>query len=84
MKRVGIIGAKSMGRYHAARWAGLPVELAGFYDRHPDRARAAADQFGVIAFPGRDALFDAADIVVVTTPTYMHHTVVMAAAVALH
>ena len=82
MKRVGIIGSKSMGRYHARRWAQLPVELAGFFDRHPDRARAAADEFGITAFPSQDALLGASDIVVVTTPTYMHHPVVMAAAAA--
>ena len=82
MKRVGIIGAKSMGRYHAARWARLPVDLVGFFDRHPDRGQAAADQFGVTAFTSQDALLGAVDVVVVTTPTYMHHQVVLDAAAA--
>ena len=77
MTRIGIVGAGSMGRYHASRWTRLPVELAGFYDLEGDRARQSANQFGGRSFPSLQALVDNVDAVVVTTPTHTHHQVVL-------
>lgn len=82
MKRIGIIGAGSMGKYHAQRWQQLPVELAGFYDTDRAASLAAAQQFGGSAFETLSALLDAVDLVAVTTPTHTHHAVVMTAAAA--
>jgi len=77
MTRIGIVGGGSMGRYHASRWAQLPVELAGFYDLEEDRARQSANQFGGKGYTSLQALVDDVDAVVVTTPTYTHHQVVL-------
>ena len=46
MKRLGLIGTGSMGRWHLERWQQLPVEIAGYYDVNPAAAQAMADQFG--------------------------------------
>ena len=81
MKRVGIIGAKSMGRYHATRWARLPVELAGFYDRHPDRAQAAAENHGVPYYDEAQHLLDTGlDGAIITAENSRHLELVQLAA----
>jgi UDP-N-acetylglucosamine 3-dehydrogenase len=79
---VGIVGAGLMGKMHARRWAQLPVELAGFYTRRPERAQAAAEHHGGRAFPSLEALLSAADVVDVCTPTPTHKDLVLAAAAA--
>ena len=48
MHRVGIVGAGSISRVHAAAWARLPVELAGWHDVVPEAAVAAAERWGGI------------------------------------
>src|SRR5687767_8400931 len=82
MRRVGIVGVGLMGSWHAARWKDLPVELAGYYDRNPDRARAATERYGGQAFGSLEELFGAVDVVDVCTPTPEHAAPVIAAAEA--
>lgn len=82
MKRVGIVGAGLMGGWHATRWRQLPVELAGFYDRQPEKADAAAREHGGRAFGSLDEFFANVDVVDVCTPTYEHAGPVIAAAQA--
>ena len=80
MKRVGIVGTGLMGGWHASRWQQLPVELAGYYDRHIERATAAAEKYGGRAFASLEELLRAVDIVDVCTPTPEHAAPVIAAA----
>jgi len=82
MKRVGIVGAGTMGGTHAQAWRSTDAELVGFYDVDPEAARRAAERYGIADFPNREALFDAVDVVDVCTPTYTHREVVIAAAQA--
>ena len=82
MKRVGIIGAGLTGGIHAERWAQLPVELAGFYTRTPERAQAAAQHYGGRAFPSLEPLLAEVDVVDVCAPTPTHKDLVLAAAAA--
>jgi UDP-N-acetylglucosamine 3-dehydrogenase len=79
---VGMIGAGLTGQMHAERWAQLPVELAGFYTRTPERARAAAERYSGRAFSSLEALLAAVDVVDICTPTPTHKDLVLAAAAA--
>jgi predicted dehydrogenase len=80
MKRVGIVGAGLTGEMHAERWGRLPVEVAGFTTRTPERAQAAAERHGGRAFPDLKALLSAVDVVDICTPTPTHKDLVLAAA----
>ena len=80
MKRVGIVGAGLMGNWHAERWRGLPVELAGFYNRSRPAAEASVARFGGEVFGSLEALVNSVDIVDVCTPTPAHKEGVLAAA----
>jgi UDP-N-acetylglucosamine 3-dehydrogenase len=82
MRRVGIIGTGLTGRMHAERWAQLPVTLAGFHARMPERAQAAAERYGGRAFPGLETLLAEVDVVDVCAPTPAHKDLVLAAAAA--
>jgi predicted dehydrogenase len=80
MKRVGIIGAGTMGGAHAYAWSGTNAELVGFYDLDPEAGNRAARAAGVATFSSRQALMEAVDIVDVCVPTYAHKDNVIAAA----
>jgi predicted dehydrogenase len=82
MKRVGIIGSGLIASWHAERWQRLPVEIAGHYDRTPEKAQKAAGTYGGRAFDTLEALLAEVDIVDVCTPTPAHKEGVLAAAAA--
>jgi len=65
---------------HAEQWAQLPVKLAGFYARTPERVQAATERHGGRAFPSLEALLAEVDVVDVCTPTPTHKDLVLAAA----
>ena len=69
-----------MGNWHAERWAQLPVEIAGFYNRSPQAAEKSVARFGGEVFTSLDALVERVDIVDVCTPTPAHKEGVLAAA----
>ena len=69
-----------MGRWHAARWKALPVELAGFYDADRERAAALAARHGGQVFASLEALLDSCDIVDICTPPAEHAAATIAAA----
>ena len=79
---VGVIGAGTMGNVHADAWRSTGARLIGVYDIDPAAGERLATKFGIAAFPSRQALFDAVDIVDVCTPTYTHAENVVAAAQA--
>lgn len=72
MIRVGIIGFGRIGHEHA-RWidASQRARVAGIYDPTPAR-RAVAEQQGWATVDRVDALLEAVDAVLVSTPTSMH------------
>ncbi len=82
MKRVGIIGAGGMGRYHAERWQQLPVEIAGFYDVRRESAENMVQQYGGRVYESLEALVTDVDLVDVCTITTAHKEGVLAAAAA--
>lgn len=82
--RVGVIGVGLQGRSHLACYAALPqVEIAAVADLEADRARDAADQFGVARWytSYQEMLEDAPlDAVSVVTPDDVHIEPCLAAA----
>ena len=80
MRRVGIVGAGGISRIHAAAWARLPVELAGWHDIVPEAAAAAAERWGGRSFDSLEDLLAESDIVDVCTNVTAHPEPVMAAA----
>lgn len=80
MRRVGIVGAGSISRIHAAAWTRLPVELAGWHDVVPEAAAAAAERWGGRAFDSLEDLLAASDIVDVCTNVTAHPEPVLTAA----
>lgn len=82
MKRVGIVGAGEIGRWHVQRWHQLPVELAGYYDIAPKSAAAMSASHGGRVYASLDELIADVDIVDVCTQTTAHKEGVLAAAAA--
>lgn len=78
--RVGIVGAGWIGGWHAARWARLPITVAGFFDPDPDRAQRAANTYGGQVFPSLEHLVQTVDIVHICSPTPFHRAGVLMAA----
>lgn len=82
MIRIGILGAGTMGRMHAAAWTGIAgVAVVGVYSRHAERAEEIAaicrahpitDAARLIEHPGIDAID-------VCLPTPVHAEFVIAA-----
>jgi predicted dehydrogenase len=71
--RLAIVGVGHLGRHHARVAAGLPgVEIAGVYDHHDGRAEQVAREHGLRVLGGVEEAADAADAVVLATPTSTH------------
>ena len=58
--RVGIIGCGSIARTRHAWEFSIDsrVEIAGFFDNHPERARSLADTYGGMVYPTVSAMLD--------------------------
>ncbi len=80
--RVGIVGAGNMGRVHTTAWQTTPATVVGYYDIRPERAERYAALYGGRAYASLGALLADVDVVSCTTPTDVHHEVVLAAAAA--
>ncbi len=77
--RIGVIGAGHFGRFHAQKVAASGrATLAGIHDPDPARAAVIAAEVGTVALP-LDALFAAADAVVIAAPAAHHHALTLAA-----
>lgn len=83
MLRVGIVGAGSMGRTHAAAYSKMPdVQIVAIGCLSSDRARSLASKHGAKYHKGGiEALLQdkEIDIIDVCTPTYLHKQHVVAA-----
>ncbi len=82
MKRIGIVGAGNIGRWHAARWRQLPVTLTGFYDEQVELADAARRVYGGRLFDSLGALLAEIDVLDVCTQTSDRQKAVLAGAAA--
>ncbi len=74
MLKIGVLGVGHLGKIHlkCIQLAEQAYELVGFYDPDPKAARQAAEQFGARAFGSPEALFEAAEVIDIVTPTTTH------------
>jgi myo-inositol 2-dehydrogenase / D-chiro-inositol 1-dehydrogenase len=80
--RVGIVGAGSMGRAHAAGWRAAGAELVGVVSLRGASARDLALAYDARAFADLDALLPAVDVVDLCVPSDLHHPMTLRAAAA--
>ncbi len=70
--KLGVAGVGHFGRYHALKAASSPrAQLAGVYDRDPERARAVGWEVGAPPLP-LEELIAASDAIIVATPAEAH------------
>jgi predicted dehydrogenase len=70
---VGVIGTGRLGREHVRVLSGIAgVDAVGCYDRVPERALAAARDFGARAFAAAESLISESDAVCIVVPTTEH------------
>ncbi len=71
--RLAVVGVGHLGRHHARIAAALPgARCVGVHDHRPGRAQEVASEFGLPTLPTLESVADAADAVVVATPTVSH------------
>lgn len=80
--RVGIVGAGSMGRAHAAGWRAAGAEIVGVVSKTGVSARALAEAHGARAFADLDALMAEVEVVDLCVPSDLHHPMTLRAAAA--
>jgi predicted dehydrogenase len=72
--RIGLVGLGKMGAYHLQKLLEHPqVELSGIYDKNPEVAQAAAQQFNLKIFSTPEDLFLESDAAIIASPTPTHH-----------
>lgn len=80
--RLGILGAGHFGRFHALKAARAPrFEFVGLHDADPARAAQVAAEAGCPSLPA-EAVIEAAEAVIIATPTAFHHGLAQAALLA--
>jgi predicted dehydrogenase len=73
---VAVVGAGEFGRNHARVYRELPAaELAGIYDKNPDRSQQIAAEFQTKAFASLEDLRGQVDAASVAVPTIDHASV---------
>jgi len=78
--RVGVAGTGSLGFHHARILRDLPeVQMQGFFEIRPDRAREVAGELAIEARESLEGLLDVIDALVVAVPTSAHEAVALAA-----
>ncbi len=85
--KIAVIGLGNIGTLHLANIEKEPrVELAAVYDIVPEKAKAAAERYGVKAYFDSDKLLadHVCDAVIIATPHYAHTTIGIAALNAGH
>lgn len=73
MLKAGVLGAGHLGKIHLKLLTqSVKYELIGFYDADKNASEKIVAEFGYKSFPTMESLIEAADMVVVVTPT-IHH-----------
>lgn len=71
--RTAVVGTGEFGRNHARVYRSLPgAELAGVYDRDPERARTVATEFETCVLRSLEEVCERAEAVSVAVPTIAH------------
>ncbi len=74
--RIAVIGVGHLGRFHAAKYAGMKdVDLVGVVDIDESRAKDAAAEFNTRAFTDYRDVLDRVDAVSIAVPTSLHRDV---------
>ncbi|SFR60834.1 Gfo/Idh/MocA family protein [Halogeometricum limi] len=77
--QIGIVGLGNIGHHHADRLVEFGANLAGGLDIQPEARSRFGEKYGVDTYEERDALYDAVDAVVITTPNRFHEEYAVAA-----
>lgn len=80
--RVGIVGAGTMGRVHAAAWSQTEAELVGVTALEPTSSAALAERYRARAFASYEELLREVDVVDLCVPTDLHCAMTLRAAAA--
>ena len=71
--RTGILGYGAVAHMHMKALAQCPERVvSGVYGPNPEKARRFAEQYGIEAFPSRQALLENSDCIHICTPTGTH------------
>src|SRR6516225_9797131 len=71
--RLAVVGVGHLGRHHARIAATLArSRCVGVHDHRPGRAQEVAREFGLNVLPTLESVAEAADAVIVATPTVSH------------
>lgn len=74
--RIGVVGIGHLGAYHLQKYQGIEgCRIVGVADAAPERARAAAAQYGCEALEDYRLLAEKVDAVSIAVPTGAHHEV---------
>jgi len=74
MLKIGVLGAGHLGKIHIQllKENNNIFDLIGFYDHNAETAQLVSEKFNVPAFPDAIQLIQAADAVLIVTPTNQH------------
>src|SRR5690606_33275957 len=73
MLKAGVLGAGHLGKIHLKLLQqSEKYELVGFFDASREASEKIVAEFGYKSFPTMESLIEAADMVVVVTPTSKH------------
>lgn len=72
LRRIGVLGVGVVGRGRLDVWPRLGAPVAGVCARHRERAEAAANATGCLAFDSIVALLDQSEIADICLPTFLH------------
>lgn len=74
MLKIGVLGAGHLGKIHIKCIQQIDAyELVGFYDPHPDTAKAASEEYGIPSFDTIEELIELCEVVDIVTPTLSHY-----------
>lgn len=74
MLKAGVLGAGHLGKIHLKLLKqSEKYDLVGFYDADKNASEKIVKEFGYTSFPTMESLIEAADMVVVVTPTIHHY-----------
>lgn len=74
MLKAGVLGAGHLGKIHLKLLnQSEKYDLVGFYDADKKASENIVKEFGYTSFPTMESLIEAADMVVVVTPTIHHY-----------